>query len=115
MRPFASVETPVRPEIDFGAAQDEDLLSDTPWNVVLLDDDHHTYQYVVEMLMEIFGYSEEKAFQMTVEVDTRKRVIVWSGHLERAEAYLEAIHDYGPDWRMESSLGSMSARLEKAR
>ena len=112
---FPGLETEVLPQIDFEAAQDEELLSDTPWNVVLLDDDHHTYDYVIEMLMEIFGYSVEKAFQMTIEVDTRKRVIVWSGHLERAEAYQEQIHAYGADWRMESSQGSMSAVLEKAR
>jgi ATP-dependent Clp protease adaptor protein ClpS len=109
------LETVALPEIDLETTQEEDLLSDSPWNVVLLDDDHHTYDYVVEMLMAIFGYSIRKAYLMTVEVDTRKRVIVWTGHLERAEAYQAQIHDYGADWRMESSQGSMSAILEKAR
>lgn len=107
-------ETIVLPEIDLESVQDEDLLSDTPWNVVLLDDDFHTYDYVVEMLMNIFGYPIRRAFKMTVEVDTRKRVIVWTGHLERAEAYREQIHAYGADWRMDTSKGSMSAVLEKA-
>jgi ATP-dependent Clp protease adaptor protein ClpS len=103
------------PEIDFETIQDEVLDSDSPWNVVLLDDDSHTYDYVIEMLMDIFGYAVRKAFQMTVEVDTAKRVIVWSGHLERAEAYQAQIHDYGADWRMDNSEGSMTAILEKAR
>lgn len=103
------------PEVDVVTVQDEELDSDSPWNVVLLDDDFHTYDYVVEMLMSIFGYSVEKAFRMTVEVDTAKRVIVWNGHLERAEAYQAQIHDYGADWRMMSSQGSMTAILEKAR
>ncbi len=102
-------------DLDSEIALDDDLDSDTPWNVVLLDDDFHTYDYVVEMLMAIFGYSIRKAFKMTVEVDTAKRVIVWSGHLERAEAYRDEIHAYGADWRMEISKGSMSATLEKAR
>jgi ATP-dependent Clp protease adaptor protein ClpS len=109
------LEATATPEVDFVVEQDEDLDSDTPWNVVLLDDDFHTYDYVVEMLMEIFGYPIRKAFQMTVEVDSAKRVIVWSGHLERAEAYQAQIHDYGADWRMPSSQGSMTAILEKAR
>lgn len=103
------------PAVDIDTTLDETLDSDTPWHVILLDDDHHTYDYVIEMLMDIFGYSVEKAFEMTVEVDTRKRVIVWTGHLERAEAYQEQIHDYGADWRMNSSKGSMSAILEPAR
>ena len=33
-----------------------------PYNVVLLDDDHHTYAYVIEMLGKVFGYDERKAF-----------------------------------------------------
>jgi ATP-dependent Clp protease adaptor protein ClpS len=82
---------------------------------VLLDDNHHTYEYVIEMLGTIFGYNIDKAFQMAREVDTRKRVIVWTGHLERAEAYQSAIHEFGPDWRMDTSRGSMSATLEQAR
>ncbi len=117
--PTPRSETITLPEIeiqtDSQAAQDEDLDSDTPWNVVLLDDDFHSYDYVIEMLMAIFGYPIRKAFRMTVEVDTKKRVIVWSGHLERAEAYRDEIHAYGADPRMEISKGAMSAVLEKAR
>lgn len=103
------------PSVDSETVVEETLDSDKPWHVVLLDDDFHTYDYVVEMLMSIFGYSVQKAFAMTVEVDTRKRVIVWTGHLEYAEAYQERIHDYGADWRMDTSKGSMSAILEPAR
>src|SRR5687767_4635491 len=33
-----------------------------PYNVVLLDDDDHTYDYVMEMLGVIFQYVQEKAF-----------------------------------------------------
>ena len=35
-----------------------------PYNVVLLDDDHHTYAYVIEMLGKLFGYDKQKAFKM---------------------------------------------------
>ncbi len=120
-RVFPLLETITLPQIDIEIGSQstkneaEDLDSDTPWNVVLLDDDCHTYDYVVEMLMNIFGYAVRKAFQMTIEVDTKKRVIVWSGHLERAEAYQSEIHAYGADPRMEISKGAMSAVLEKAR
>lgn len=95
--------------------QDEDLDSDVPWNVVLLDDDLHTYAYVIEMLVEIFNYSFVKAAKMTVEVDTKKRVIVWSGHLEIAEAKRDLIQEHGADWRIPGCKGSMSAVLERAR
>lgn len=98
------------PEIDF----DEELNLDKPWHVVLLDDDHHTYEYVIEMLGVLFGYSIDKAYQMACEVDENKRVVVWTGHLEVAELKQEQIHEYGADWRMTSD-GSMSAILQQSR
>jgi ATP-dependent Clp protease adaptor protein ClpS len=113
--PFA--ETITLPEVKPGGeiVEKEELLSDSPWHVVLLDDDMHTYDYVIEMLQAIFGYSLRKAFLMAVEVDTKKRVIVATCHLEKAEARQQQIHDYGPDWRIPGCKGSMSAILEKAR
>ena len=108
--PEKQTGTRIAPELDF----DEDVHLDKPWHVVLLDDDHHTYEYVIEMLGVLFGYTIDKAYQMACEVDEKKRVIVWTGHLEIAELKQEQIHDYGPDWRMISD-GSMSARLEQAR
>jgi len=111
----SDTDTLTMPEVETIEDEDSDLDFDVPWNVVLLDDDHHTYQYVIEMLCEIFSYSIPKSYRMTVEVDTRKRVIVWSGHRELAEMYQEKIHDYGADPRMDTSKGSMSCVLEKAR
>ncbi|PKA25476.1 Clp protease ClpS, partial [Leptospira sp. mixed culture ATI2-C-A1] len=36
-------------------------LSDGPWKVVLWDDDFHTYEYVIEMLMDVCQMPWEKA------------------------------------------------------
>ena len=55
----------VLPEI--GSKQEDEL---TPlFHVVLLDDDDHTYDYVVEMLTKIFFLPAEIAFQHAVEVN----------------------------------------------
>jgi ATP-dependent Clp protease adaptor protein ClpS len=84
------------------------------WHVVLLDDDDHTYDYVIEMLGKLFGHNVETAYQMACEVDTTGRVIVETTSLERAELKRDQIHAYGKDWRLERSQGSMSAILEPA-
>lgn len=84
------------------------------WNVILLDDDDHTYDYVVEMLGKVFGHGPEKAFTMAREVDQTGRVVVDTTTLERAELKRDQIHAYGPDWRLERSAGSMSATIEPA-
>src|SRR6058998_3869798 len=46
------------------------------YHVVLLDDDDHTYEYVIEMLGKIFLLPTEVAFRLAVEVDTTGRTIV---------------------------------------
>src|SRR5437762_6820845 len=56
-----------------------------PFNVVLLNDDDHTYEYVVEMLKKVFGHPEERGYKMAEEVDASGRVIVMTTHKELAE------------------------------
>ena len=82
------------------------------YNVVLLDDDEHTYDYVVEMLQKLFALSEPDAWNRAVEVDTTGRTVVMTCELPQAEFGRDQIHAYGADWRMEKSKGSMSAVVE---
>jgi ATP-dependent Clp protease adaptor protein ClpS len=95
-----------------GAANQDQL---TPlFHVVLLDDDEHTYDYVIEMLMKIFCHSPEAAFRHAVEVDTDGRTVVLTCEREQAEFGRDQIHAYGADPRMPVSKGSMSAVIEPA-
>ena len=82
------------------------------YHVVLLDDDEHTYDYVVEMLCKLFVLSPESAFQKAVEVDSTGRTIVITCELQQAEFGQTQIHAYGPDPRMAKSKGSMRATVE---
>ncbi|NIW80235.1 MAG: ATP-dependent Clp protease adaptor ClpS [Calditrichae bacterium] len=95
--------------------EDQYQVANIPqYNVVLLDDDDHTYEYVIEMLHQIFGHSRAAAYQMACIVDTEGRVIVCTTSKERAELKQQQIHAYGPDWRLPYSDGSMSAVIELA-
>jgi ATP-dependent Clp protease adaptor protein ClpS len=85
-----------------------------PWNVVLLDDDDHSYEYVIEMLRRLFGIPVVEAFLMAKEVDQVGRVIVLTTHRERAELEQQRIHCYGADPRIPRCRGSMSAVIEPA-
>ncbi len=84
------------------------------YNVVLLDDDEHTYDYVIEMLQRLFLRTQTEAFQHAVEVDTTGRTVVITCGLLEAEFGRDQIHAYGPDWRMPNSKGSMRAVIEPA-
>ena len=84
------------------------------YHVVLLDDDDHTYDYVIEMLVKLFHHGREQAFLLACEVDAHGRVIVDTTSLERAELKRDQIHSYGADWRIPHCRGSMSACIEPA-
>ena len=85
-----------------------------PYHVILLNDDDHTYEYVIRMLKELFGHPPERGFKMAKEVDAKGRVIVLTTSLERAELKRDQIHAYGADPLLPRSKGSMSAELEPA-
>ena len=82
------------------------------YNVVLLDDDDHTYEYVIELLGKVFAHPFNRAFKMAEEVDNTGRVIVFTGMLEQAEFKRDQTHGYGADFRLERSKGAMSAIIE---
>jgi ATP-dependent Clp protease adaptor protein ClpS len=103
-------KTDAPPEID---KETRDSL-EPQYNVVLLDDDYHTYDYVIEMLQKLFLRSFEQAYHHAIEVDSTGRTIVMTCGLAEAEFGRDQIHAYGPDPRMESSKGSMSAVVEPA-
>ncbi|AMV24890.1 ATP-dependent Clp protease adapter protein ClpS [Gemmata sp. SH-PL17] len=85
-----------------------------PYHVVLLNDDDHSYEYVIEMLKALFGHPIEKGYQLAKIVDTKGRAIVCTTSLERAELKRDQIHAYGIDPRIPRCKGSMTAELEAA-
>jgi ATP-dependent Clp protease adaptor protein ClpS len=86
-----------------------------PYNVVLLNDDDHTFEYVITMLQQLFGYPREKGFQMAVEVHTTGRVILLTTTKEHAELKQDQIHAFGPDpLSSKDCKGSMTAIIEPA-
>ena len=85
-----------------------------PYNVVLLDDNDHSFEYVIRMLNKVFGHPPEKGYEMAVEVDTTGRVVVATTHLEEAELKRDQIQAFGPDPLIPRCEGSMSATVEPA-
>jgi ATP-dependent Clp protease adaptor protein ClpS len=100
----------IRPEVK----EVEDQRNAPLYHVVLLDDDEHTYDYVVEMLQRLFLFPEHLAFQHAVEVDTTGQTVVITCERPQAEFARDQIQSYGADPRMPKSKGSMSAVLVPA-
>ncbi|HUB79953.1 MAG TPA: ATP-dependent Clp protease adaptor ClpS [Bryobacteraceae bacterium] len=84
------------------------------YRVVLLDDNDHTYDYVIEMLQHIFIFTLDQAYRHAEEVDRCGRTVLITCELPEAEFGRDQIHAYGRDWRLDRSQGSMSAVVEPA-
>jgi ATP-dependent Clp protease adaptor protein ClpS len=111
---MAETAPQVAPDIGTGTGTwTENRDDETPlYRVVLLDDDEHTYEYVIEMLCTIFFLSAETAYKHACEVDAMGRTVVIVCEKEQAEFGRDQIHGYGADPRMPISKGSMSAIVE---
>ncbi|MFM9957695.1 MAG: ATP-dependent Clp protease adaptor ClpS [Phycisphaerales bacterium] len=84
------------------------------WNVVLLNDDDHSYEYVISMMQRVFSAPLERAFQVAKTVDSDGRAICGTYHKELAELKLDQMHSCGRDASIASCKGPMSAILEPA-
>lgn len=94
--------------------RDQQSKRQPPYHVVLWNDDDHSYEYVIAMLMSLFGHPIEKGFQLAKEVDTQGRVIVLTTTREHAELKRDQIHAYGKDVLIAHCKGSMWATIEPA-
>lgn len=85
-----------------------------PWNVVLLDDDDHSYDYVIRIATQLFSYTPEKAFKAAQTVDAEGRVVLLTTHKEHAELKREQVLAFGKDPLIAKCQGPMSCILEPA-
>ena len=84
------------------------------FRVILLDDDDHSYNYVIEMLQKIFYFSVRQALQHAREVDLTGRTVLITCGRREAEFSRDQIQAWGPDPLIPRCRGSMSALIEPA-
>ncbi len=65
------------------------------WKVVVWNDPVNLMSYVVWVFRRLFGYPEEKATRLMLDVHHRGRAVVSSGPRERAEMDVYRLHHHG--------------------
>ncbi len=79
------------PDVD----TEDDLAIDKPWKVIVWDDPINLMSYVTFVFRKVFGYSEEKAHRLMMEVHVEGRSVVASGAREKAELDVFRLHEHG--------------------
>ena len=73
---------------------DVDVQLDSPWNVIIHNDPVNLMSYVAHVIRKLFGYDEQEAQRLMLQVHHDGRSIVWSGARERAEHFVEQLHSH---------------------
>ena len=85
-----------------------------PYNVILLNDDNHSMEFVIEVLCKALGYNVERSYQLMMQAHNSGRTIVWTGPKEVAELKAEQIrtfHEKRDDGR---NFGPLGCEIEPA-
>jgi len=85
-----------------------------PYNVIILNDEEHTFDYVIELLTKLFGHPLKAAVELTWRIHLSGRAVVYTTHKEKAELKREQVLAYGADPRMSSSKGPLGCYIEPA-
>ncbi len=85
-----------------------------PYHVVILNDEEHTFDYVIELLTKLFAHPLATAEELTLRIHHAGRAVVLTTHREKAELKREQVLAYGPDPRMSISKGPLGCYIEPA-
>jgi len=88
-----ATETPVRRKPRAG---DPGGGLDAPWRVIVLNDNHNTFEGVAYALSSVLpSVSFDQGMSMANRIHDTGRAVVWSGHKEAAEHYWERLSSFG--------------------
>ena len=77
-------------------ASGPDSGHDGRWNVIVLNDNHNTFEGVASALARVIpGVSFDRGLAFAQRIHTGGLAIVWSGHRELAEHYWDALRAEG--------------------
>ena len=71
-----------KPDTYFEKKTDSSVLIDHPWNVILYNDDVHSFEEVIFQIQKATGASLQNAIEITLEAHASGRAICYSGSLE---------------------------------
>ena len=73
---------------------DERVAEDHPWVVIVWNDPVNLMSYVTYVLQKLFGYSQEKATELMLDVHHKGRAVVASCGREEAEMHVFRLHEH---------------------
>src|SRR5262249_31990444 len=86
-----------------------------PYNVILENDDHHSFEFVLDVLQKVLGCGPQKAFQFADQAHNTGRAVIWTGTKEVAELKAEQIQTFHETREEDGAqLGPLGCTIEPA-
>jgi ATP-dependent Clp protease adaptor protein ClpS len=78
-------------------AEDVDILTsvDDPMSLIVWNDDHNTFEWVIETLVEVCGHNTEQAEQCAYMIHFQGKYAVKKGFYEELKTMCDQITDRG--------------------
>jgi ATP-dependent Clp protease adaptor protein ClpS len=73
----------------------EDVTGDVPWQAIVWNDPVNLMSYVTYVLQKLFGYPEQKATALMLDVHHKGKAAVSSGDKEKVEGDVAKLHTAG--------------------
>lgn len=86
----SAVDTPTRTQ----PVEETKTRRQPPYNVILLNDDDHSMEFVIEVLCKVVNCPVERAIVLMLEAHTSGRAVIWTGSREVAELKAEQIQSF---------------------
>lgn len=77
--PVGAVPGPASPDVAPVAEPEDEVRVETPWRVILYDDDIHTFEEVIVQVVKATGCSTQKAERHAWTVHTQGKDCVYQG------------------------------------
>ena len=68
---------------------------EVPWITIVWDDPVNLMTYVTYVLMELFGFSKDKATEIMMKIHTEGKSVVSTGSREEMERDVARVHEFG--------------------
>ncbi|RJQ76409.1 ATP-dependent Clp protease adapter ClpS [Pseudonocardiaceae bacterium YIM PH 21723] len=85
--------TRLAPEVE--PITEELVVGDRPWLTVVWNDPVNLMSYVTYVFKKLFGYSEEQATKLMLDVHHKGKAIVSSGDRDKVEGDVAKLHAAG--------------------
>jgi ATP-dependent Clp protease adaptor protein ClpS len=88
---------PLKPqwEEDVDVLVDEDIDSGTPVHIIVYNDDHNTFEWVIECFIEVLGHSHEQAEQLSLIIHFKGKATVKTGTRSELQPLKDGLIDRG--------------------